>query len=111
RIMDPANASPRSGLANQIATMEPLDAVTLKITLKAKNALFPGAVTLMPFIGSPTAGKDKFNNDPVGGGPFVIKSWTRDSQMTLVRNPTYWNAPLPYLDSLVLKPIVDESQR
>src|SRR4051812_731202 len=115
RIADPANASPRSSLAGQIASMEPLDPANLKITLKAKNALFPGAVTLMPFIGSPTAikekGADRFNNEPVGGGPFVIKSWTRDSQMTLVRNPTYWNAPLPYLDQLILKPIVDESQR
>src|SRR6185436_17954587 len=37
--------------------------------------------------------------------------WVRDSQMVLVRNPTYWNAPLPYLDQLILKPIVDETQR
>jgi peptide/nickel transport system substrate-binding protein len=115
RIADPANKSPRQGLASQIQTMDVVDPVTLKVTLKAKNALFPGSVTLMPFIGSPTAiqqmGKDKFNNNPVGGGPFIVESWQRDSQMVLRRNPNYWNAPLPYLDKVVLKPITDETQR
>jgi peptide/nickel transport system substrate-binding protein len=72
-------------------------------------------VTLIPFIGSPTAiqqeGNDKFNTNPIGGGPFVLKSWTRDSQMVFERNPNYWNAPQPFLDGLVLKMIVDETQR
>jgi peptide/nickel transport system substrate-binding protein len=115
RIADPANASPRTSLAAQIGQMDVIDPVTLKITLKQKNALFPGAVTLMPFIGSPTAinteGKDKFNNAPIGGGPFIVKTWTRDSIMVLDRNPTYWNAPRPYLDEVIIKPIVDETQR
>jgi peptide/nickel transport system substrate-binding protein len=31
--------------------------------------------------------------------------------MTLVRNPTYWNRPLPYADQLVIKSITDEEQR
>jgi peptide/nickel transport system substrate-binding protein len=77
--------------------------------------LFPVALALIPFIGSPTAiqaeGNDKFNNAPVGAGPYILKSWTRDSEMVLVRNPNYWNAPLPYVDQLILKPITDETQR
>jgi peptide/nickel transport system substrate-binding protein len=31
--------------------------------------------------------------------------------MVFARNPTYWNAPLPYLDQLIIKPITDEAQR
>jgi peptide/nickel transport system substrate-binding protein len=115
RMADPKLAARRGPLAAQIAQMDALDPVTLKVTLKSKNALFPGAVTLIPFIGSPTAiqqkGDAKFNDEPVGGGPFVLKSWTKDSQMVFARNTTYWNAPQPYLDGMVFKMIVDETQR
>jgi peptide/nickel transport system substrate-binding protein len=92
-----------------------IDTQTLKITLKATNAVFPQALVLMAYVGSPAAiqkqGAADFNNNPVGAGPFVMKSWVRDSQMTLVRNPNYWNAPLPYVDQVIFKPIVDETQR
>ena len=42
---------------------------------------------------------------------FMLKDWTWDSQMVLVRNPTYWNRPLPYVDQLVIRTILDEDQR
>src|SRR5439155_19683734 len=47
----------------------------------------------------------------VGAGPFVLRSWQKGTQMTLARNPSYWNAPRPYIDQLVLRPVGDESQR
>src|SRR5262249_31439361 len=66
------------------------------------------------FIGSPQAIQQMgtgFTNAPVGAGPFLLKSWLRDSQMTLVRNPAYWDAPRPYVDQVIMKPVIDESQR
>jgi peptide/nickel transport system substrate-binding protein len=115
RIQDPNNKAQRAAQANLIATMDVVDSQNLKITLKAKNAVFPQALTYIAFIGSPTAiqkqGAADFNNNPVGAGPFMQKSWVRDSQQVLVRNPGYWNAPRPFLDQVTLKPIVDESQR
>jgi peptide/nickel transport system substrate-binding protein len=115
RLADPANAATRALQAQLIATMDVIDPLTLKMTLKAPNAVFPESMALIPFIGSPTAiqkeGADAFNSAPIGAGPFVLQSWVRDSQMVLVRNPNYWNAPLPYLDRVIIKPIGDESQR
>jgi peptide/nickel transport system substrate-binding protein len=114
RLQDPKNLASRATQANLIQTMDALDASTLKITLKAKNAVFPSAVTLMPFVGSPTAIQQQgagFASQPVGAGPFILKSWVRDSQMSFVRNPGYWNAPEPYVDQLIMKPIVDETQK
>jgi ABC-type transport system substrate-binding protein len=35
----------------------------------------------------------------------------RDSQWVLNRNPNYWRAPQPYVDQLVVNPIIDETQR
>jgi peptide/nickel transport system substrate-binding protein len=114
RLQDPKNAAKRANTAAAIAQMDVLDAQTLRITLKAKNAVFPIAVTLMPFVGSPTAiqaNPTAFASNPVGAGPFLMKSWQRDNQMVFVRNPNYWNAPQPYLDQVIVKPIPDETQR
>src|SRR3954471_5990599 len=92
-----------------------VDATTLTMTLKAKNAVFPQLMALMPFVGSPTAfrqlGADRFARAPVGGGPFVLRSWVPDAEMMLTRNPNYWNAPLPNLDQLVMRPVPDDTQR
>jgi peptide/nickel transport system substrate-binding protein len=114
RLQDPANAAVRAIEASSIASMDILDPVTLKFTLKGKNGIFPKILALMPFIGSPKAIQEKgsaFSQSPVGAGPFMMKSWVRDSQMTLVRNPTYWNAPLPYLDQILFRTIPDDTER
>jgi peptide/nickel transport system substrate-binding protein len=114
RLADPAKAARRAAIAQEIQKMDVLDGQTLRLTLKAKNAVFPQGVALIPFIASPkalTEKGDKFAADPVGAGPFTLKSWTRDSQGVYVRNPGYWNAPLPYLDQIVMKPVQDETSR
>lgn len=49
--------------------------------------------------------------EPVGAGPFVLERWVRDDRMVLVRNENYWNAPLPMLDELIFRVIVDGPQR
>ena len=30
----------------------------------------------------------------------MLKSWTRDSALTVKKNPDYWDKPYPYLDSI-----------
>ena len=45
------------------------------------------------------AGHD-FGNKPVGTGPFVLKKWTRDSQIILEKNDKYWIKGHPKLDQI-----------
>lgn len=114
RHQDPATGSIRAGFANQIGDMTVVDPLTLKLTLKAVNFLFPRIVaTNLGWIASPQALQQSgdYNTHPVGAGPFLFKSWARGSSMTFVRNPNYWRAPLPYLDGLVLKIITDSVQQ
>ena len=47
----------------------------------------------------------------MGAGPFVLKEWTKDVQQTYVRNDKYWETGHPYLDGLVVKFVLDDSQR
>jgi peptide/nickel transport system substrate-binding protein len=114
RLQDPKNAAARATQANTIGQMDVVDPVTLRITLKAKSAVFPQTVALIPFIASPAAVQAAGSNygmAPIGAGPFILKSWTRDSQKVFDRNPNYWDAPKPYIDSLVIKLVSDTSQR
>ncbi len=63
----------------------------------------------------PTAIREKgadFGNNPVGAGPFTLTSWARGTEMTLDRNPTYWDQPpRPYVDRLVIRTIPADDQR
>ena len=54
---------------------------------------------------------DDYNRNPVGTGPFVLKSWTAGDRMVLEKNPSYWNEGRPYLDRVVLRPLPDSQAR
>jgi len=72
---------------------------------------FPGANNT---IQSPAAWKtkgDDYNRNPVGTGPYILKSWAAGDRMVLERNPDYWNKGHPYLDRIVLKPLPDAQSR
>ncbi len=88
---------------------------TLTIELDSPYTTFPDAVmsTSLNWIASPKALEtgDKFNENPVGAGPFVLEKWTRGGEMRVKKNPSYHEKDRPYLDGLVIKPIQDEDQR
>lgn len=63
-----------------------------------------------------TAKSKSFAEKPVGSGPFMMGSWTRNSEMVLVRNPHYWRKgadgqSLPYLDRIRFLIIPDDATR
>src|SRR5262249_37209313 len=63
---------------------------------------------------SPTAMQakgDDYNRNPVGTGPFVLKSWTAGDRMVVERNPNYWDKSKPNLDRVVLRPLPDSQSR
>jgi peptide/nickel transport system substrate-binding protein len=51
------------------------------------------------------------NNAPIGTGPFRFKSWTRGANIVYERNPDYWDAGKPYIDTLIYKVIPDAAAR
>jgi peptide/nickel transport system substrate-binding protein len=48
---------------------------------------------------------------PIGTGPYVYKEWEPGDHFTATRNPAYWRAGLPYLDSITYRPIIDPRSR
>lgn len=93
---------------------EVVDPTTLKIALPSANANFDRIVaTELTYIESPKQyAIDPKGEKPVGAGPFVLKDWTRESQMVFEKNPGYWQgAEKPYLDTLTIKVVADAGQQ
>jgi peptide/nickel transport system substrate-binding protein len=89
--------------------------VTLKEPLTATLDLFDKEVfPIMPkhvYEGSADVATHPANRAPVGLGPFKFQSWESGRSITFVRNPNYWEAPKPYLDSVVFALIPNPQQR
>jgi peptide/nickel transport system substrate-binding protein len=115
RQANPANTSYDEAYAAEIKSMQVVNPLTLQITLRAPDSEFDRVIAKeLCFIGSPTAIKKEgaqFGLHPVGAGPFILTNWVHGSQLTLVRNPHYWDAPLPYVDKLIINIIPNNTQR
>lgn len=115
RFANPALHSSVLSEASEIHSMKVTGPTTLEITLVAPIGQFPRLVADdLSFIGSPTAIRSEgtsFSAHPVGAGPFILKQWVQGSQMTLTRNPHYWNSPRPYLSTVVIEQIPDLQQQ
>lgn len=99
-----------------IEGFEVTDPYTLVVKLTKPYYQFHHLLTthytaIVPREAVQTLGPD-FMSTPVGSGPFVLKNWTRNSQITLEKNPTYWNKSLtPHIDQLVIREITEDQPR
>lgn len=110
----PDSVSAAAGSARTMTTIEVVDPVTVKVTLAQPNGQFPRTLALygINFIAAPESWLNGNPDEaPIGAGPFVLEEFVRDDHITLARNPSYFNAPKPYLDELVVRPIPDGRQR
>ncbi|MCM3489823.1 ABC transporter substrate-binding protein [Alkalihalophilus marmarensis] len=56
-------------------------------------------------------GDEHFNANPVGTGPFKMVSYSRDSQIELEKNESYWKEGLPKLDKVTFRFIPEATTR
>ena len=116
RLKDPSIGSSTISQARGFESAEVVDDQTLRVSLTAPNPHYGQAVvnSAMNWIASPDAlekGAEAFNDNPVGAGPFTLESWARQDVIELVKNPDYWDAPRPYVDSISLRSSTDTNQR
>ena len=120
RLKDPATNSTWKTDADVIASMKKVDDLTVEFTMTSPNVGFGDVIAgTVGLIESPTAvqksGAD-FGQRPVGTGPFVLTEFVPGDRVVVKKNPKYWRKDdkgnqLPYLDSIVFKPIPDTKQR
>src|SRR5579884_3778094 len=56
-------------------------------------------------------GEAKLVEQAMGTGPFTLQEWKRGEQITLQKNPHYWEKGLPYLDTITIKVVPDDNNR
>ncbi len=104
RAEDSTNA--QKALFAGIASVDVVDAATVKITLTGPNG---GFITNMAWgdavIVAPESIGDAATH-PVGTGPFVFSEWVKGDSITITRNDNYWGDAVA-LDSATFKFISD----
>ena len=116
RLLDPANRYRGRIFLGPIASVEKVDAYTVRFNLKHPwlpfTAVLTGSRGFTARIPSPRAVENGTQNHaPVGTGPYVFKAWKRGDRIVLERNDTYWRKERPYVDRIVLRPISDHDSR
>ena len=110
RILNPATKAIRAGALSGIdaAKLKKVDAYTVSITLKSANVTFDElfsdyAMGIVPVGYNPAS--------PVGTGPFKFKSFTPAVKSVYTKNTSYWRTGEPYVDSVEIISIPDETAR
>lgn len=114
RLADPVNLAQGSARLSE-STWRAVDPLTVELVLPAVDFGFPSSLQFdLGLIGSPAAFDslgDGFGAAPVGAGAFLLENWVQGSEVTLARNPDYWEEGRPYLDSLTVQLITNDTQR
>jgi peptide/nickel transport system substrate-binding protein len=113
-------------LSDHVASIDAVDPLTVRFTLKEPNAAFLPILTSPNFAvvearairghaGTDAANADKadkatdwLDQNSAGTGPFILKKWTRGVEVVLERNPTYWRQGSP-IARIVVRDIPDPS--
>ncbi len=93
------------GDATTAEGIEVIDDHTLQVTIDAPKPYFIAKLTYpIAFVvnaDNVTSGGENWTDDPVGTGPFVMKSYSIGERMILTKNEHYWGDPA-YLDEVHL---------
>jgi len=117
RQKDPANKCRCAFYIAYIHDVQAPDELTVVYNMNDPTVNQPALLTIQSVynvIQSPTAWKtkgDDYNRNPVGTGPYILKSWIAGDRMVLGKSPDYWNKGHPYLDRVILKPLPDAQSR
>jgi len=110
RIFTPDLPSEFQGYLASIDTVDVVDPATVRFHLKEADSTLPFALTRLDIISKSVKVED-IPTTPIGTGPFKFVEWNPNESIKLVRNESYWQSGLPYLDELVYKPIPDSEAR
>ena len=109
----PANSCTSQAWIASWKSITVVDPLTVQVVLPSANANFDLQIAeLAAFVASPTALKaaaSPTDIKPVGAGPFTVDSWDQGVKEVLKKNPDYWDAPRPYIDTLTLLTIPESN--
>lgn len=113
-IMNPDNESENAPNFEDVKEIKVLDENTVAFTLEAPNVAFLDYMTMgiLPkhlLEGENMQESDYFRN-PVGTGPYKLKSWEEGQAITLEANKDYFKGA-PNIDTIIFKIVVDDNAK
>jgi peptide/nickel transport system substrate-binding protein len=109
KVMDKDFGSPRRPNFTAIDHMDVLDDYTVDFVLSHPYA--PMLTQIETMYIEPMSTDIDFSKTPVGTGPYKFVEWVSGQDITVAKNPNYWQAGKPYLDSVIFRPIVEPATR
>jgi ABC-type transport system substrate-binding protein len=115
-----ANADPTVGLAIKplINSVTMVDTYTVAYNLIIPYSTFPTflAEQQIAYMAHPSSFVPTYTGNPIGTGPFKVKSWQVNVESQFTKNANYWRSDsagrqLPYLSGVNFKTIVDPEAR
>jgi peptide/nickel transport system substrate-binding protein len=115
RLVNPANKLRGASFFGPIDRVEIVDAHTVRIhTRKPWPTLVNTATFAQASMYPPKeyAGKDSaaISKNPIGTGPYRFMRWTKDEEIVLEANASYWRGA-PKIKTVVFRPIPDDAVR
>jgi peptide/nickel transport system substrate-binding protein len=113
-MMHPRTITPLKVRYEFIESVEKIDDHTVKFTLKRPilNALAKFSFKIIPKHGPSNPNyltrDDPFVQNPIGTGPYILKSVTPEREIILAANDNYFKGR-PHLDQFIAKPFADQN--
>lgn len=104
RAEDSTNA--QKALFADIASVDVMDPMTVKVTLSKQNGSFLFNMAWGDAVIVATESIADIKTKPVGTGPFKLSNWVQGDRIELAKNPNYWGAAVA-LDKATFKFISD----
>lgn len=115
RMLDPATGSGNAAVIGpEGTTIEVIDPYTVAITHPTVYGIFPQSIGFNKatgIIARESLEDDGSINMPIGTGPFQISEVEGTTRLVLTKNENYWQEGVPYLDSIEITPIPDDTVR
>jgi peptide/nickel transport system substrate-binding protein len=112
KMCDPAVRTPYGGDFERVKSFEVLDDHTVKVTYK--EPFVPGlaswGMSIIPkhILEKVDLNNTGFSRQPIGTGPYKLKSWKSQEKIELVSNRDYFEKR-PFIDRAITRVIPDES--
>ncbi|MDQ0390929.1 ABC transporter substrate-binding protein [Labrys monachus] len=112
RILNPKTASAYAGLYAQIDSVDATDPAVAVFHLKSPFGPFlTNLATNGEIVNKKAIESGDPARNPVGTGPFQFVEWVQGDHIKVKKNPTYFKAGLPHLDSVTFRFLpVDQSR-
>lgn len=106
RAIRPASTNSMAERLREIAGVDIIDPLTVRIRLNQPHASLPILLAWGDCVMVAPGSADHLATAPIGTGPFRYQGWTRGDRLILVRNDTYWG-PKPALHEIDYRFISD----